>query len=56
MKFTITVKKGLCTKAYIKGTKDVKKHELSVEDLDKVIQTEAFLEKLTGLRFHINEA
>jgi hypothetical protein len=55
MKFEIIFTKGLQTVAVVKGIKEVSKEELNLKELEQVITTEAFLEKLTGIRVHINE-
>ena len=56
MRFTITFKKGLKVIAHIEGVKNVDKRTLTVDELDKILEVEPFIEKLTGLRVHINEA
>lgn len=50
-RFSITVKNSHIQIAHIMG-RDV--HNIRLEDMDKVIEVEAYLEKLTGHRFHIN--
>ena len=53
-RFTITVKRGPETEARIEG-RDGVADKITVGELgDKIIQAEIFLERLTGLRFHIN--
>lgn len=54
MKFSITFKKGIKTVAHIVGV-EISKDLLSMSDLEKVIEVEQYLERLTGLRVHINE-
>lgn len=55
MKFSLTIKRGLVTVAWVKGIREVGKEELSAAELEKVIDVEQYLEKLLGLRFHIEE-
>jgi len=49
----MTIKKGLVTKVQVKGICDV--DEMSVAEAEKIIEVEQFLEKLLGLRVHIEE-
>jgi len=55
MRFKIVLKLGQTTIAEAEGrTRD--KSYITIHDLDKVIETEQFLEKILGLRVHIMEA
>lgn len=54
MKFEIVVKQSVKEVARIKGIISVDYSQITKEELEKVIETETLLEKLTGLRFHIN--
>jgi hypothetical protein len=52
--FKVTFKKGPKVVAEIKSTDTAKFTELTIGEVaEKVIQTEQFLEKLTGYRVHI---
>lgn len=52
-RFTITVKDGLQVVATVPGRPGAGDH-ISIGDLAvKVVETEQFLERLTGFRFHI---
>ena len=53
MRFDITVKKGADTLAVILGAKEVRQEDFTMADIVQVNVTEATLERLTGLRFHI---
>ena len=54
LRFEVVVKRGLETVATIHGQRDIDASALTLEELgEKLTQMEAFLEKLTGLRFHI---
>ena len=56
LKFQITVKRGPLLVTRIQGPALLDPSELTLEEAsEKVLQTEAFLEKLTGLRFHIEQ-
>jgi hypothetical protein len=55
MKFELIFTRGLQTVAHIKGIRELSKEELNLKELEQVITTEQFIEKLTGLRVHINE-
>lgn len=55
MKVEIVVLRGNWEVAVIKGEKILKVSEITKEQAERVVQTEAFLEELTGLRFHINQ-
>lgn len=55
MKFNLVFKKGLCTVARVEGTKTVSKHDLTLAEWEQVLATEALVEKLTGVRLHIEE-
>lgn len=54
MKFEIVVLKSREDITRIKGTRRFKDNELTQEEMEKVIEIEEFLEKLTGFRYHIN--
>lgn len=55
MFFQITIKNGPQTLIAFTGIKDVDKTELTRADMEKLLETEQLLEKVTGYRFHINE-
>lgn len=56
IKFNITFKRGTQTVATVQGL-PVNAEQVSVAEAgEKVIDTEQFLEKLTGLRVHIQQA
>lgn len=55
MRFNIIFKKGMETVARVEGIRDVAKEDLTLSELEKAIQTEQLLEKLTGLRVHVEE-
>lgn len=52
MRFEITVKNSHIQIAHIMG-RDVDAKHISVADIEKVIEVEQYLERLTGHRFHI---
>jgi hypothetical protein len=54
MKFRIIFKRGINTVAQVVGG-EISKDLLSMADLERVIETEQYLERLTGLRVHIEE-
>jgi hypothetical protein len=54
LKFGVVIKKGVTTLASVEGVP--RNSELiTFEDVNKVIEVEQWLEKLTGLRFHIQQ-
>lgn len=57
VQFQIVVKNGLKTVAEVTGREEgVDAGTITVADLtENVIRTEQFLERLTGLRWHINQ-
>jgi hypothetical protein len=55
MKFDLVFKKGLCTVARVEGVREVQTDEIPMSIAERVIDVEALLEKLTGLRVHILE-
>lgn len=55
MKFRITFKSGLETVAVIDGVIRLKHEQVTVADFESILGTEMFLEKLTGLRVHIEQ-
>lgn len=56
IRFTVTVKSGAKTLAMVVGL-DKEPDFISVADVgEKIIETEQLLERLTGLRFHIDSA
>lgn len=56
LQFKITFKSGTKTVGVIEGKQDVEAKGLTIEEVtQKVTETEAFLEKLTGLRAHIEQ-
>ncbi len=56
LKFNITVSRKNVEVAKILGEQNVRYSSITLEDLSKVPEVEAFLERLTGFRFHIEEA
>lgn len=46
---------GITTVAEVKGIKDVSKDDLTMGDVEKLLNTEKFIERITGLRTHIDE-
>ena len=56
MKFEIVFKKGLHVVSEIKGVKDLRQFDLTVEEVEKLVtEVPTLLEKILGLRVHINE-
>ena len=55
MKFTIVFKQGLDVKAELPG-RELPGSSITMMDLQKVIETEALLERLLGYRVHINQS
>jgi hypothetical protein len=57
MQFKLTAKSGTKTVAEVVGLEDrIDAGSLTVEEVtEKVVETETFLEKLTGLRWHIEQ-
>ena len=55
MRYRVDVKHGLRTVVELHGLVNVRTQDLTVADLELVPQVEQFLEKLTGLRFHIQQ-
>ena len=53
MKFSITIRKMDETLTMVVGN-EVNPKNITADDLDNVSNTEVYLERLTGLRFHIN--
>ncbi len=53
MRFEIVIRSGLQELAHIVGAQEVQ--NATVEELEKVIEVEQFLERLLGLRIHLNE-
>ncbi len=57
MKFKLTFKYGPIEVAKVIGVREHSTDRLSLKDVtDGVIEAEQFLEKLTGLRVHIEQA
>ncbi len=54
MRFKITFKFGVATVAVIYSPRN-SASDLKVSELEKILDTEKFLERLTGLRVHIEE-
>jgi hypothetical protein len=54
MKFSIRITKGLQELANIEGVRE-SIPDLKVEELQKIIDTEQFLERILGVRVHIFE-
>ncbi len=56
IRFQIVVKEGVNTTATIQGRERVLTAEtMTVGDAQRIPEVEAFLERLTGLRFHIEQ-
>lgn len=53
MKFSITIRKMDKTLTMVVGN-EVNPKNITADDLDNVSNTEVYIERLTGLRFHIN--
>lgn len=51
IRYSLEIKGGVNTMCSLAGRIDV---VLTTDELQKIIETEQFLEKLTGFRFHIN--
>lgn len=54
MTFKIKFIRGMLTIATIDGIRELNKDEVTMGDVEKLIETERFLEKLMGLRVHID--
>ena len=54
LKFTITFLSGLTVVKKVEGIREVDGEDLTLRELSRVPEIEAFLEKLTGLRVHID--
>ena len=54
MKFKIKFLYGLKILGEVEGLRDVNENEITMEYIQKVLDTEKFIEKLTGLRVHID--
>jgi hypothetical protein len=50
---TLTVKDGRTIAATVAGRVDLSKAPLTGDEMARIPDTEAFLERLTGFRFHI---
>ena len=55
MKFIITFKRGLEEVSRVAGRHELATDDVTVAELQKVIDVEQFLEKLLGLRVHISQ-
>jgi len=55
LKFKVTFKRGQKVVATVEGERTLQSDELTVGDVEKIQQTEQFLEKLTGCRVHIDQ-
>lgn len=56
IRFQIVVKEGVDTRATVEGREHVLTTDsLTVGDVERIPEVEAFLERLTGLRFHIEQ-
>ena len=53
VKFVIVVKRGNRTLTTVQGT-HIEADAATLADVAQIIPTEQYLERLTGLRFHIN--
>lgn len=54
MKAVIQFKMGIATIATIHGEHELRPEQLTLSDAEHLVDTEGFLEKLTGYRVHIN--
>lgn len=55
MNYELIIKDGLSELYHIKSRVTIDPNNLSLGDVNKILETEQFLEKLLGYRFHINE-
>lgn len=56
LRFKLVFKRGPKVVAEVEGVRPVAPSEITLAELqDKVIETEAFIEKMTGLRCHIEQ-
>lgn len=53
-KFTITFKSGVKDVAVIEAVREVPAEHFTVADTHKVLETEQFLERMLGLRVHVD--
>jgi len=53
LRFNIIVKQGAKTLHYIQGVKELPPMQISMKDVSDIQVLEQMLERLTGLRFHI---
>ena len=54
MKFELIIKEGVKERIQLESTMEVPADTFTVADGEKIIETEQFLERLFGYRFHIN--
>ena len=54
MKFKIKFLYGITTIAEVEGMKEVDENEITMGDVQKLLDSEKFFERLTGLRVHID--
>jgi hypothetical protein len=56
MQFNVTFKRGQEVVAVIEGQKKLNGTDLTIQEaVDYILRTEQFLEKITGLRVHIEQ-
>jgi len=55
LRYVIRFKSGPTTVAEVPGIRTVDGDRVTVQDLQQIIPTEQLLEKLTGLRVHIEQ-
>jgi hypothetical protein len=55
MKFEIVFKKGVNVVRRVPGQRSLKPEDLTLREAEQILETEKFLEKLTGLRVWINQ-
>lgn len=55
MKLRITFKKGLEVVAEVNAVRPIDRDHTTVADMERIIETEQWLEKMTGLRVHIEQ-
>ena len=55
MRFEVIFKEGMSEIATVRGIKDIPSEEIGTVEFVALLSAEQFIEKLTGLRVHINE-
>lgn len=54
MKFIIKFLYGVRIVGEVEGLKEINENEITVGDVQRLLETEKFLEAITGLRVHID--